>query len=119
MTQWDEFERSQNAAIKRSMEKEIYECNECGCTWFETIEVNQYVSNTLVVPGQKPAPLTPEGYPILRCMKCGATKEHQVSVTNPTDRVTKQYYQMLEDIAPEKEEPKEEVKDEDKDSGQE
>jgi hypothetical protein len=118
MTQWQEFEQSQNAAIKRSMEKEIYECDKCSCTWFETVEVNQYVSNTLVVPGQKPAPLTPEGYPVLRCMKCGTIKEHQVSVTNPTDKVTKQYYQMLEDIEPDKVEPKEESKDEDKDSGQ-
>lgn len=113
MTQWDEFERSQNAAIRRAMENEIYECK-CGCTWFELIQVNQYISNTLVVPGQDPASLTPEGYPVLRCMKCGVIKEHQLSITNPTDRVTKKYYQMLEDIL-----PKEETKDENQDSGQE
>jgi hypothetical protein len=108
MTQYEEFERSQNAALKKSMQRELYECK-CGCTWFELLHVNQYLVNVSVVPGQDPAPFTPEDYPILRCTRCGLIKEHELSITNPTEAVTKRFNQMIKDVI---------KPDENKDSGQ-
>lgn len=125
MNQWGMFERSMDAAARRDMEKELYVCDNCSFTYFELISLKQFVRNAPVVPGQDPVPFEVEGFPVLKCGKCGTLKEHQVSVMNPSDRVTKEYYRIVEFLQPKPDQPPivqertEEVKDEDTDKGQE
>ena len=120
MNQWEHFRRSQEAALRQSLTKEIHEC-ECGSTWFVVMEANQYITDP-VVPGQAPASLNPVSYPILRCARCFKFKEYDVNVTNLTDKIAQGFYSVTEEIARKNPEPTYELEpteesDEDQNSG--
>jgi hypothetical protein len=97
MNQWANFERSQNAAAKAQLNKEIYECN-CGCTWFEQLQVNQFVSENQIVPGQKVPPLNGEDFYLLKCVKCSALTEPRTMLNNPTSGSEKKYIEVMSDL---------------------
>jgi hypothetical protein len=87
MNQWANFERSQ----------EIYECK-CGCTWFEQLQVNQFVSENQIVPGQKVPPLNGEDFYLLKCVKCSALTEPRAMLNNPTSGSEKKYIEVMTDL---------------------
>jgi hypothetical protein len=110
MNQWANFERSQNAASKAQLNKEIYECK-CGCTWFEQLKVNQFVSEQQIIPGQNVPPLNGEDFFVLKCARCSALTEPQIMLNNPTRGTEKKYLEAIADISEPLEEPKDEVQD--------
>jgi len=110
MNQWRDFERSQNAAIKSQLEKEIYECK-CGCTWFEQVRVNQYVSSNPIVIGQEVPPLTMGDFTMLKCARCGTMREPRMSLNNPTRQEEKKYREAIDDITAPLPEAEDEVQD--------
>ena len=97
MNQWNNFERAQNAAAKRQLNKEIYEC-QCGCTWFEQLQVNQFVSESQIIPGQKVPPLNGEDFYLLKCAKCSTLTEPRAMLNNPTSGNEKKYMEVMSDL---------------------
>jgi len=97
MNQWNNFERTQNAALKADVNKEIYEC-ECGCTWFESVRVNQFISEQQIVIGQSVPPLTQGDFVMLRCARCSIMIEPRVMLNNPTRLEEKKYAEAISDI---------------------
>ena len=94
MNQWAQFSQSMEMAARRESHKEVYVCD-CGNTWFELVHLREYLT-TPVIPGQDPAPLDADGYPFLKCGQCGLLKEHQLTITNPTNKLTKEYTDLVE-----------------------
>ena len=97
MNQWAHFERAQNVATKAKLNKEIYQCK-CGCTWFEQIRTNQFVSEQHIIPGQNVPPLNGEDIFLLRCVRCGSMTEPKVMLNNPTSGAEKKYLEAIADI---------------------
>lgn len=97
MNQWEEFKRSQEVVARRSLQKDLYICDTCGCSWFELVHLKQYTTLP-VIPGQDPAPFNAYEYPFLKCGRCGNLKEHEVTITNPTNKLTKEYTDLLESM---------------------
>lgn len=96
MSDFEQYQRLQEAhRLATEYGGELVEC-ECGCSFFEQVHFDQYLANRPVVIGQA-IPYRP-GIPsfyMLRCAKCG--KLHEPNLTQGgRDTLRQQYDQFLD-----------------------
>jgi hypothetical protein len=79
-------------------EVEVLACDECGCTWLHSIEVNRYVADTVPMSMKTPTIHDQADFHLLVCVSCGRTVFPKLEGFQAIGKAYDLYSEMREEV---------------------